>query len=66
MTDTTDRPRRIVPVDDDHDTGGFWDAAKRGQLVVRRCDGCGAVLNVPVAYCHACGSCGTPIRPIGK
>ena len=69
MTDTTDRPRRILPVDDDHDTGGFWDAAKRGQLVVRRCDGCGAVIHVPVAYCHACGSwegSWTPVAGTGR
>ena len=69
MTDTTDRPRRILPVDDDHDTGGFWDAAKRGQLVVRRCDGCGAVIHVPVAYCYACGSwegSWTPVAGTGR
>jgi uncharacterized OB-fold protein len=69
MTDRTDRPRRILPVDDDHDTGGFWDAAKRGQLVVRRCDGCGAVIHVPVAYCHSCGSwegSWTPVAGTGR
>ena len=69
MTDTTDRHRRILPVDDDDDTGGFWDAAKQGQLVVRRCDGCGAVIHVPVAYCHACGSwegSWTPVAGTGR
>ena len=54
MTDTTRpatpaRGQRILPIDDDYDTGGFFDAAKRGELVVRVCDGCSAVLHVPVA-----------------
>jgi len=49
-------PARLVPVDDDVDTGGFFAAARRGELVVRRCDGCDAVLHLPRAYCHACGS----------
>jgi hypothetical protein len=47
---------RVLPVDDDVDTGGFFAAARRGELVVRRCNGCDAVLHLPVAYCHACGS----------
>jgi uncharacterized OB-fold protein len=47
---------RLLPVEDDRDTGGFWEAAKRHKLVVRVCDGCGTVLHVPRAYCHDCGS----------
>jgi hypothetical protein len=47
---------RLLPVDDDRDTGGFWQAARDHRLVVRACAGCGAVLHVPVAYCHLCGS----------
>ena len=46
----------LLPVDDDRDTGGFWQAARRHELVVRVCDGCGVVLHVPRAYCHACRS----------
>jgi uncharacterized protein len=53
---TTVPAARILPVTDDHDTGGFWAAAQAGQLVVRQCDRCHAVLHVPVAYCHHCGS----------
>ena len=49
-------PPRPVPVDDDHDTGGFFAAARRGELVVRVCNGCDAVLHLPRAYCHTCGS----------
>jgi uncharacterized protein len=48
--------RRLLPVDDDPDTGGFWAAARDHRLVIRVCDGCGAVLHVPRAYCHTCGS----------
>jgi hypothetical protein len=53
MTDAAPRP---LPVDDDIDTAGFFEAARRGELVVRMCDGCGAVLHMPRAYCRNCGS----------
>jgi uncharacterized OB-fold protein len=53
MTDTSPRP---LPVDDDIDTGGFFEAARRNELAIRVCDGCGAVLHMPRAYCHTCGS----------
>jgi uncharacterized protein len=53
MTETAPRP---LPVDDDIDTGGFFEAARRGELVVRVCDGCGVVLHMPRAYCCSCGS----------
>ena len=33
---------RTLPVADDLDTGGFWAAARRHELVVRACTGCGA------------------------
>jgi uncharacterized OB-fold protein len=47
---------RPLPVDDDLDTGGFFEAARRHELAIRMCNGCDAVLHVPVAYCHRCGS----------
>lgn len=47
---------RLLPVGDDLDTGGFFEAARRGELVIRRCNGCDAVLHMPRAYCHTCGS----------
>jgi uncharacterized OB-fold protein len=47
---------RLVPVGDDPDTGGFWEAAKRHELVIRACAACDAVLHLPRAYCAACGS----------
>lgn len=47
---------RLRPVVDDHDTGGFFQSAAQGELVVRICSSCGTVLHVPRAYCRACGS----------
>lgn len=47
---------RLIPVDDDLDTGGFFEAAGRGVLTVRRCNGCDALLHLPRAYCKRCGS----------
>jgi uncharacterized OB-fold protein len=47
---------RLLPVEDDVDTAGFWEAARRGELVVRACESCGAFLHLPRAYCHECGS----------
>jgi uncharacterized OB-fold protein len=46
----------LLPVTDDRDTGGFWDGASRRQLTLRECTSCGAILHMPRAYCHACGS----------
>lgn len=54
MTDTTATP--VLPVDDDRDTAGFFEAARRGELVVRACASCGAFLHLPRAYCRTCGS----------
>ena len=56
---------RLQPVVDDHDTGGFFEAAARGELVVRACSNCGAVLHVPRAYCHPCGSWDGEWKPAG-
>jgi uncharacterized protein len=47
---------RVLPAEDDRDTAGFWEAARRRQLVVRVCDSCGTVLHMPRAYCNHCGS----------
>lgn len=49
-------PARPLPVTDDRDTGGFFEAARRRELVVRVCNDCGHVLHLPRAYCHYCGS----------
>ena len=47
---------RMLPVTDDLDTGPFFEAARAHRLVVQRCNGCGAVLHMPRAYCHHCRS----------
>ena len=54
----------ILPVVDDLDTAGFWDAARRGELAVRVCDDCGHVLHLPRAYCHRCGSWAGSWQPV--
>lgn len=46
---------RLLPVVDDVDTGPFFEAAKRHELVVQRCNECGAVLHLPRAHCQYCG-----------
>ena len=56
-------PLRLIPVDNDRDTGGFWEAARRGQLAIEVCDRCAAVLHMPRAYCRACGSWDTHWQP---
>lgn len=58
------RPERPLPVTDDHDTGGFWEATRRGQLAIRTCAGCGHVLHLPKAWCDACGGWDTHWRVV--
>ena len=41
---------------DDHDTSGVFEAALRGELVVRTCHDCGATLHLPRQLCRDCGS----------
>jgi uncharacterized OB-fold protein len=60
---------RLLPVDDDLDTGGFFEAARRHELVIRVCNACEAVLHMPRAYCHTCGSWDgrwQPVAPSGS
>ena len=59
----TEQISRLRPVDDDLDTGPFFAAARRGELVVQRCARCSAVLHVPRQYCRACGSWETTWEP---
>lgn len=61
MTDTQNAvpqpaPQRLLPVDDDIDTGGIFAAARNHRIAVRRCNNCDAVHHVPVMYCRHCGS----------
>jgi len=55
---------RPLPVVDDHDTEGFFAAARRHELAIRMCSACGAVLHMPVAYCRQCGSWETTWQPV--
>ena len=48
--------RRPLPVVDDEETGGFWQAATEHRLVVRACNNCRHTLHLPKSYCHHCGS----------
>lgn len=51
-----DEPVRPLPYTEDDETGGFWQAAADGRLVLRACASCAAVLHLPKSYCHHCGS----------
>ena len=58
-----------VPVVDDVDTAGFWQATERHDLAILMCDECGQVLHLPTAFCHSCGSWSTAwktTRPRGR
>jgi uncharacterized OB-fold protein len=49
------RPRTDLPTVED-DTRPFWDAAKEGRFLVRRCNACRAVHHYPRPFCPACWS----------
>jgi uncharacterized protein len=55
---------RLVPTVTDPDSRGFFEAAAKGDLVVRFCSRCDQVIHLPRAYCHACGSWDTEFRPV--
>jgi uncharacterized OB-fold protein len=56
---------RPLPVVDDRDTGGFFEAALRGELVVRTCTDCRTSLHLPRLRCHACGGERTGWEQVG-
>lgn len=58
------RPDPPLPVVDDVDTGGHWEALACHELAIRACATCGQVLHVPKAYCHACGGWSTEWRVV--
>jgi uncharacterized protein len=58
-----------VPITDDIDTGGFWDAAKAGRLAIRYCPNCGTWVHLPRMFCPACHHRGTTwqqVRGLGR
>lgn len=55
---------RTVPNVHDHDTGGHWQAARRGEVAVKVCADCDKVLHLPRAYCSGCGGWNTEWRAV--
>lgn len=47
---------RILPQKRDRDTGGFFEAADRHELVYRACTACAGAIHPPRARCGSCGS----------
>jgi uncharacterized OB-fold protein len=60
----SDEVTRLLPFVDDPDTSGFFEAAARGELVVRQCNDCDAVLHVPRMYCRFCRSWNGRWQPV--
>jgi hypothetical protein len=44
---------RPAPLNDEHSTA-YWEAAARGELLIQRCDRCGAHQFYPRRHCIAC------------
>ena len=53
----------IVP-ETDSEWRRYFEAAREGQLVVRRCDGCGLLRHPPGAGCPWCGSLASGWQPV--
>lgn len=52
MSATTQAP--VLPVTDDPDSGPFFEAAARHELVIRFCGRCERALHLPKAFCPDC------------
>jgi uncharacterized protein len=66
MTDMRQTP---LPSMADPDTAGFFEAANRGQLVVKCCNACGHLIHLPRALCDQCRSLDTGwkvVEPRGR
>lgn len=46
---------RELPLVED-ETRPYWEAAKQGRLLIKRCNSCGAVHHYPRPFCPACWS----------
>lgn len=40
----------------DHDDAFFWEGARRGELLIQHCGGCGVLRHPPTPMCARCGS----------
>jgi uncharacterized OB-fold protein len=49
------RPQRPRPAQS-ADTSFFWEGARRGELLIQRCAGCGRLRHPPGPGCPGCGS----------
>ncbi|WP_235214882.1 Zn-ribbon domain-containing OB-fold protein [Rhodococcus opacus] len=45
---------RRLPVTDDPDTEGFWQAAAEGRLKIRQCRSCSTYVHLPRNHCPKC------------
>lgn len=61
MTAITDIP---LPSLADLDTVGFFEAANRGELVIKSCNACGHTMHLPRALCDRCHSFDTGWKPV--
>ena len=53
-------PMRSIPAPEPNpETQPFWDAARRGELLLRRCGHCGEAHFYPRTICPLCGSADT-------
>jgi uncharacterized protein len=52
---STPRPRTDLPTIED-DTRPFWDAAREGRFLVRRCNVCHDIHHYPRSFCPTCWS----------
>ena len=55
--------RKIPAPPANPETTAFWDAARQGKLLVKRCTACGQSHYYPRALCPFCGSAATEWRP---
>jgi hypothetical protein len=53
-----------LPITEDRDSGGYFDAAKKGELVIRECKDCGHIVHLPMQYCDNCHGRNTAWRTV--
>ncbi|MER5620398.1 Zn-ribbon domain-containing OB-fold protein [Streptosporangium sp. NPDC002544] len=46
------------------DTLAYWDACRRGELVVQRCTACARRVHLPAPECPGCGGTDLPYEPV--